>query len=252
MTTRDQPFHPEVDTSEVEFGSEVSNRPESDSPKRPPVTGRIGRDEAGMEESGGGSGGKQAQGSGRYGEEFVFTRLVETVRREGSAPLVEWHWTPQQIDTSKNIPDGDERHPNSTLPVEGYNKSAPGVELTISGQTVRVLHVRDLQLGADILVEGMGFKPNRSRETIVEPLEPSPDARAWIEVKSSQDVQSQVTMTLPEYGRAREQQENYHVIPVNNNGSSEIFTDPPLSDLGKLNEAGRIRVRGDGVTVHYR
>lgn len=244
----------QVDPSQISFGSEMENRKEYSSRKEEPVVGGGTQYSSNSDPNshGGGGGGEQANQSGRYGEEFVLTRIVEILRREGSSPKVVWHWRPKEIDAPKNIPDSDVWHPDSELPLTGYDQTAPGVEVTISGKQVRVLHIRDLSLGADILVEGMSFHPNQSVEYIIDPLELASDARAWLEVKSSQDIQSQFMLTPLEYGRAREQQENYHIIPVNNNQTHEVFTDPPLSDIGKLDEAGQIWIRGDNLTVRYR
>jgi hypothetical protein len=59
-------------------------------------------------------------------------------------------------------------------------------------------------------------------------------------------------LTIPEYGRAREQQDDYCIITLCRVGSPDVYIDRRLRDIATLSDKERINLRKDGnIRIDY-
>jgi hypothetical protein len=122
----------------------------------------------------------------------------------------------------------------------------PGVEITGTDWTVRVLHIRDTSLGADILIEGADFRMSNEANNLLAQIQPSENAEIWIEVKSSVGTMDGFNLTIPEYGRAREQQDDYCIVTVCQVGTPHVYIDQRFTNLAAMSDKGEITIQKNG------
>lgn len=209
------PFESPEELSNTDIETALDNRPDPSSRPKQPVR---------RKKSGGGGGGGESSGKiGRYGEEFVLKEMVERLRRAVPAETtaVEWHWDPVYYDLDEVLPDSDVIDTETSLTLDKYT-TVPGALISTPDISLRILHIRELPLGADILIEGATFEADPETMDFLGQPHFDPAASTWIEVKSSRNIMTSFELTPLEYGRAREQREDYHIVTLCNVGSPEM------------------------------
>lgn len=236
-------FKSEVMPSAIDSRTAIDNKP--DSRNRPQREGNKSRQGTG---SAGGGGGSAPWEAGLWGEEFVLTSLVDELRTALAKEqrTVTWFWNPTFLELSKYAHDSDSLEQHSRLSIERYGVAVPGVEIRGSDWTVRVLHIRDADLGADILVEGVDFRISNEESNLLAQIQPSKNAEMWIEVKSSVGTMNGFNLTIPEYGRAREQQDDYCIVTVCQVGTPDVYIDQRFTNLATMSDKGKITIQKNG------
>lgn len=242
QNTGDSTFEPGVSPADLDSRAIIENRPDNIS-----SSGSGSKSGGG----GGGGGGQAAEDIGRYGEEFVVAELAAIVREEFSPEQVSWYWDPEFSTIEDQIAAEDLVEPGSKLNSDKYSFSEPGIEIELQDHTIRILHIRDARLGADILIEGLSCNGKSETGRLLTPKEIAPDAETWIEVKSTQNTGAEFPLTIGEYGRAREKGEDYHIIRLCRVGSENMYVDRLLTDLGRLLERNDVKIDADSLQLSY-
>jgi hypothetical protein len=242
--TGESTFEPGVSPEDLDSQAVIENRPDN-------ISGPGSGSKSGGSGGGGGGGGQAAEDIGRYGEEFVVAELAAIVREELSPEQVSWYWDPEFSTIEDQIEAEDLVEPDSKLSSGKYSCSEPGIEIELKDQTIRILHIRDARLGADILIEGLSFNAEPEAGRLLAPKETALDAETWIEVKSTQNTGAEFPLTIGEYGRAREKGEDYHIIRLCQVGSEKMYVDRLLTDLGMLLERNDVKIDADSLQLSY-
>lgn len=242
-------FESEVAPSAVNSRTAFENRPASKDHSE--GRGSTSRRGAG---GGGGGGGRTAQEVGLWGEEFVVTSLVDDLRTAlaDEQASVSWCWDPTFLELAECACEFDNLDSQSWISVNRYGVTVPGVEIEGLEGAVRVLHIRDVNLGADILIDGADLTTAEEGSDLLTDVQPAENAETWIEVKSSVGTMDRFELTIPEYGRAREQQDDYCIITLCRVGSPDVYIDRRLCDIATLSDSGKINLRKDGnIRIDY-
>jgi hypothetical protein len=242
-------FEPEVVPSAVDSQTALENRPASmDHSEGRGNTSRRGA------RGGGGGGGRTAPKVGLWGEEFVVSSLVDDLRTvlADDQASVSWCWDPTFLELAECARAFDDLDPQSRIAVNRYGVSVPGVKISGPEGVVRVLHIRDVNLGADILIDGGDVTIAEKGSNLLTDIQPSGDAETWVEVKSSVGTMDGFELTIPEYGRAREQQDGYCIITLCQVGSPDMYIDRRLCDIAALSDSEKIILQSDGnIRIDY-
>lgn len=165
---------------------------------------------------------------------------------------VSWYWDPTLLELAECAREFDNLDSQSCVSVNRYGVTVPGVEIEGPEGAVRVLHIRDVNLGADILVERADLTITEESSDLLTNVQPDENAETWIEVKSSVGTMDRFELTIPEYGRAREQQDDYCIITLCRVGSPDVYIDRPLCDIATLSDSEKINLRRDGnIRIDY-
>lgn len=238
-------FESEVSPSSIGSQTALENKP--DSRNRSQGEGSKYRRGTGSG-GGGGGGGSAAWEAGLWGEEFVLTSLVNELRTALAEEqcTVTWFWDPTFLELPEHAHDSDGLESQSRLSIDRYGATVPGVEITGTDWTVRVLHIRDTSVGADILIEGADFRMSNEVNNLLAQIQPSENAEIWIEVKSSVGTMDGFNLTIPEYGRAREQQDDYCIVTVCQVGTPHVYIDQRFTNLAAMSDKGEITIQKNG------
>jgi hypothetical protein len=246
-------FDPEVAPSAIDSRTAIDNRPESIS-----CSGGSGSPPGKEHGNGdGGNGGRAAHEVGAWGEEFVVTALVDELRTELSDKQVSvtWFWGPRFLELSECAHESDNLDSQTQLGINRnkLSESVPGVKIEGTDTEVRVLYIRDAKLGGgDILIDGVDLTITEAGSELLTQVQPAENAETWIEVKSSVGTTNSFKLTITEYGRAREQQDNYCVITLCQVGTPDLYIDRRLCDIATLSDRGKIELKKNGeLRINY-
>jgi len=77
-------------------------------------------------------------------------------------------------------------------------------------------------------------------------IQPSENTEIWIEVKSSVGTMDGFNLTIPEYGRAREQQDDYFIVTVCQVGTPHVYIDQRFTNLAAMSDKDEITIQKNG------
>lgn len=221
------------------------------------------RERGNTEHSGGGGsggGGSRARKSGEWGEDFVFEQLTEFLKAklpvsvENDELRTVREWAPLSNGDSETATKWSEF---SGLDCDRFAATIPGIrfESEALDQPVQLLHIRELNHGADIYIDGAAIRLKEDAENDSYELELTavgPTANTWIEAKSTIETRRRFGLSKNEYRRACTENNRYLIFRLWKAQTEEPVIDTILTRLPELEEKNMTTVSLNGdITLEY-
>lgn len=189
------------------------------------------------------SGGRSANQYGKWGEDTVFQWVADIVEGALEEQTEEITVTDEWSPLLQGGSDGGFQCPCC-------DQEAPGQRFEIENAKIMLLHVREHDHGADILLFGASLSRTSQSDTPLEVDQIGANESTWLEVKTTGGTSRSFDLSLNEYSHAFDEPEDYYFLRICGAGD-DPYLDTIISDISTGVDDGSITIEEQSFRLKY-